>query len=315
MTSSLAVTNHFEGTTISTLVYLGRPVWIARDIGVALGYTQRGKRLASKITGDWADEFIDGVDYQILGSAELSGLREKVVDIDERELKGTESVPLENQRGLLVLFEPGLYLALVKTRKPIGRRLRRFFAQEVMPQLARTGRYLPDGNLLQSSVATSLALYSNSEPLPGYEPTRLEQAAALCNFLANAERKGMLSPEVKTAYQLLVTQLALNTNLAPLMPVVEDVWLSPTEIAERFSITPQRLGRLITALGIRGKEGFSRKIINKAKGHARSVESYLYCPRAVELLRQSLESACRPIPEDTPEETKTLSTDDVEGES
>ena len=43
-----------------------------------------------------------------------------------------------------MLFESGLHLVLAKTDQPIGRRLRRFLVDEVLPQIARTGAFQPD---------------------------------------------------------------------------------------------------------------------------------------------------------------------------
>ena len=46
----------------------------------------------------------------------------------------------------LVRMQPvcGLHLVLAKTNLPIGKRLRRFLVDEVLPQLVRTGRYAPE---------------------------------------------------------------------------------------------------------------------------------------------------------------------------
>jgi hypothetical protein len=54
--SSDLVRLNFEGSTLTTLRYQGRPCWIAREVGTLLGYAQAGKRLATKVTGDWSEE-------------------------------------------------------------------------------------------------------------------------------------------------------------------------------------------------------------------------------------------------------------------
>ena len=43
----------FRGNTVHTLTLDGRPAWIAREIGEALGYAREGKRLVNKIKGEW----------------------------------------------------------------------------------------------------------------------------------------------------------------------------------------------------------------------------------------------------------------------
>lgn len=124
----------FEGRPLVTLTHDGRPCWVARHIGARLGYSHGGKRLPNKILGEWADEFIEDVDYAFLTGDDLSALR---------AVSGIETVPHHARRGLLILFESGLHLVLVKTRSPLGRLLRRFLVDQVLPQIARTGRFDP----------------------------------------------------------------------------------------------------------------------------------------------------------------------------
>lgn len=278
MNSLQQICSQFEDHTITTLTYQGRPVWIAREIGVVCGYTQGGKRLATLISTEWADEYIEGIDYLLVTGSELAGLSELLS-------KGTQHVPFENRRGLLLLLEPGLYLALVKTRKPIGKRLRRFLVEHVLPQLARDGRYLPEHTAM-----------TESEPV---EPKLLDvrrveleerqfQVSELRTTLANLEQLGCISPEVQAAIQVCTAEVALGTELTPLKPVVADGWLSPSEIASQLGVTAHRVGLTITALGLRGVDGLSRTILNKARGHNRTVASYTYCPAAIDQIEAEL---------------------------
>ena len=75
-TAITTITNEFEGCEITTLTYRGKPAWIAREIGAAIGYSHGGKRLAGNITSDWASEFIEGHDYVLLTGSELADFRE-----------------------------------------------------------------------------------------------------------------------------------------------------------------------------------------------------------------------------------------------
>ena len=60
MTHLVRLESDFEGKPLVTLTHDGRLAWVARQVGAALGYANRGKRLVNKITSDWADEFIAG---------------------------------------------------------------------------------------------------------------------------------------------------------------------------------------------------------------------------------------------------------------
>ena len=135
------ITNQFEGKSITTLEYDGRPCWVAREIGAAMGYVDDGKRLVTRIRGEWSSELIVGKDYKLVQGKELAEFR--------AFFKGTDSVPLKSNRGFILLFESGIHLACLKTNKPIGRRLRRFIVDEVLP------RYRPDG-LVQSREAAKI---------------------------------------------------------------------------------------------------------------------------------------------------------------
>lgn len=129
--------HEFEGQPLVTLTWEGRPCWVARHIGARLGYSHEGKRLPNKVLGEWADEFIPGHDYALLQGEDLATFHAAVA------AAGMPSAGL-GRGSLLVLFESGLHLVLAKTNLPIGKRLRRFLADEVLPQLARTGRYAPE---------------------------------------------------------------------------------------------------------------------------------------------------------------------------
>ncbi len=115
----------FEERRFATLTIDGRAAWVAREIGTVLGYTHDGKRFVSRIRGEWADEFIAGHDYTLLEGDALAAIKPHLGDDYQRV------------NSLLVLFETGLMLGLTLTSRPVGRRLRRFLADEVLPKLAR----------------------------------------------------------------------------------------------------------------------------------------------------------------------------------
>jgi prophage antirepressor-like protein len=169
MTALISLKSCFEDRTLTTLELDGRPCWIAREVGRTLGYEQEGLRFVTQITGRWADELIEGVDYRIVRGEELKAIKELLGTFDDtgsvssncvhdpgsvstkagvapeldtpERFDDTGSVPSRVNRQLLVLFESGLHIACLKTTKPLGRKLRRFLATEVLPQLARTGEY------------------------------------------------------------------------------------------------------------------------------------------------------------------------------
>ncbi len=287
MTGMVCLRSEFEHHPITTLTYKDQPAWIAREIGSAIGYSHGGKRFANKVTGDWSDEFLLGIDYIVVEGDDLAAF--KAAD----EL-GTESVP-SRTRSLVLLFESGLHLGLIKTRKPVGQRLRRFLVEQVMPQLARAGRYRPELQLAEDgALAARCAALAGRElrvlrPLP--RDDRRLQVATLQRTITTLHELGTIGDELRSTFEVVAAEIATGRNLAMLKPATEDDWQSPSEIASRLGVTANRVGRTITALELRGnKPGLARAVLNKAKGHDKTVTSYIYSPVAVVLIEARLRS-------------------------
>lgn len=281
MNELIRLRNVFEDKPLTTLTVHGRPAWIAREVGAAIGYAQRGKRFATKISGDWSNEFMEGQDYQVLSGSELRLFNKLWAE-------GTGTGPFRSNRGLLILFESGLHLALVKTHKPEGVRLRRFLADQVLPQLVRTGEYSPDREVI-GGVVVSLDLARPVEGLASRREARLAQQAVtrerwvdLCDRKLKVgalhrviDRAPVLSEEVVAALEVSAAEIALGADLGALKPETER-WVTPSEIAKRWGVSPQKVGRIISSLRMRGDDRFSKRVLTKAKHVDRVVVSFLY---------------------------------------
>jgi prophage antirepressor-like protein len=168
----------FQGRALTTIMYKGRPCWIAREVGAVLGYEQEGRRFVTQVCKEWADEFLPGTDSAVLEEQELRDLKE----LCTAAVHGFTS-------SLLVLFESGLYLALAKTSKPAGKALRRFLADEVLPQIARDGSYLPDraAQIPMSMILRQLTDAWTGLDVPG--SSRAPLAAASAHALAGENER------------------------------------------------------------------------------------------------------------------------------
>lgn len=156
------IQKEFEGHSITTLTYKGKPCWIAKEVGKVLGYALGGRRLVSKIHADWADEFIEGEDHLDLTGSELSEFK-SLLEVD------TKVVSTYSPK-ITLLFETGINMVMAKTSKPIGKRFRRFMISEVFTQISRDGAYLPDrkvenGQLVESTTPTPTPTSSTSPTL------------------------------------------------------------------------------------------------------------------------------------------------------
>lgn len=135
-----ALIREFEGHSLTVLWREGRPYWIAREVGAAMGY-EDGSKLVDLIGDEWADEFIEGTDFvRVSGAAAAEILRAVATNDSIENAETTNPRNTGNGRGarrVLLLSESGVNLAAIKTRKPAGKRLRRWLASEVLPSIAR----------------------------------------------------------------------------------------------------------------------------------------------------------------------------------
>ncbi len=174
------ISSEFEGRILTTLMYDGRPCWIAREIGRFLGYSRDGRRLAAKITGGWSEHLIEGYDYAVLQGSELETFRAALLVGD------TGTRPSRSHRRLVLLYEPGLHLVLARTSKPVAHRLRHFLVDEVLPHL------LPRAN---ASAGVSANASANREESAGANASAdREESAGAC---ANADREESAEPRVE----------------------------------------------------------------------------------------------------------------------
>lgn len=291
MSDIIKAVHRFDDHRVTTLSYRGRHAWLAREIGGALGYAYDGKRFASQITREWAGEFIDGKDFAVLTGTEAADLVGAVSE-------GTETVPLGSNRGVLILFESGLYLALAKTEKEAGIRFRRFMVDEVMPQVARTGAFKPKDAPPPAARQCEFAFVAVPVPVAVSVPTvalaRERRLAAQHNLRARKFQvetlRGTVSalaamqqidPTTRAAYEVAAAEIALGQELPELRPVAFERWYSPTQIAKMAGVTPQAVGLAITRLGLRGVEGMSRSVVTTAKHADKLVYSWVYADDAV----------------------------------
>ena len=283
--SKLQAYNHvFEGTEIATIIYRGRPCWVATQVGTAIGYEQEGRRFRDRMLNEWAEEFIDGRDWEILKGDKLREFKELAEQSTVR-VHGFTS-------RLILLYESGLHLSLIKTRKPKGRALRRELADKVLPQLARDGRYDPERMVTPEGKLVDPAADEREDRRLSMQESELDlrrrqmEAGALLRLAGTMRSRGRIGEDILESLEVTAAEIESGRDLAALKPPADESlgWESPTSIANRMGVTRQRVGRTITALGLRDDPRFSRAIVN----NDRTVQSYLYSPDAVQRIEAAL---------------------------
>jgi len=270
----------FEGNEITGLWYKGQPCMLARDIGRALGYADNGKSLSRRLR-EWGEEFLDGIDIIRPTDAEWS---DTAIGGEFRPLASTP----------IFLTKSGVDLVCMKTSKPVGVRLRRQIADMDLIEYRQDA-----AGEFRAEVKPAGRVKSGQER---YE-ILLERERRLARKLDLDERRfklqalkdgvealgDFLSPEALQTLRIAALEIGTGLEMPLLKPVVEDDWLSPSQIAERLGVSANAVGRAITKLELRGNiAGMARAIMNKATSCDRNVVSYLYSPAAVARIQARL---------------------------
>jgi hypothetical protein len=256
------------------------PCWQAGEIAAILGLGGASE-LARRLAIDWAADAREGEHWIRIGELELDELR---FELGERGVIMTSS--LAEARSALLLLEPGLALAVARSSEPghpsAGRRLLAHVRERVIPDVAALGR--PSGSPFEREVASIMR-----ERL---ELERRRWAFGVLDGLCEAlEQHGEVDAEVIWAYRVVAAEIAVRGELWQLKPTIEHGWLSPKQIARRhLGVTGQRVGQVISLLGLRDSKFHSKAVLNKAAGRERAVVSHLYSPAAVGLIERELKS-------------------------
>lgn len=296
MTVLKKITNQFEGTDVTTIIYKGRPCWIAREIGNVLGYAGKGKRLVNNLTEKWSDEFIENHDYKILEGEELYLFREIAEVVTDPVPRGGEVNPdpvPSHSRHIFLLFEPGLHLCFAKTKKPIGKKLRRFLVDEVMPQLVRSGEYSPNREVVDDEVVEKEVMDRirfKSHALIREERLQRQQKAKAYRDLAELVRKSQrVTPEVAECYEIEAFEVLCDKDFSDIKPTNGGFWKGVSEIAYDLQDTIWAVGKATLKLGIRGNiPGICREIKLSEIRDGKPVMAYLYSPKAVKMIEKMI---------------------------
>ena len=271
-----ALVYEFEGVPLTQLEIDGRPAWIAREVATALGYVKPG-RLVETLRTRWADELIEGQDYLVLEGERLKPLKELV-----------PGSVMSRTPALLVLFESGLHLTLVKTPMPAGRRLRRFLVTEVLPKLVR------GQGLLASDLAVRreerLADRQDAQLAKWAFEERLQKATALRDAIEARRAAGELDRGEHAAWLAYIAELVNGADLPSVRGPIPAGWSTPTQIGFRLGVTAHRVGRAITRLGLRrSHSGLAKPRIFDRNG--KPLIAWIYSPEAEDLIAADLAAA------------------------
>lgn len=132
------VRNAFEGHEITTFTFQGQPMVLAGQVGEALGYAD--KVLVDTLTSNWSDEAIEGKDWVRITNGNLRDLKALLgpVGISPTGENLTPPSPIPDRAAhVIALTQSGFGFVCIKTEKPLGKKLRREWADRIFPRLMR----------------------------------------------------------------------------------------------------------------------------------------------------------------------------------
>lgn len=181
--------------------------------------------------------------------------------------------------------ESGMYALVMGSRLESAKRFKRWVTHEVLPAIRKTGSY----SAAAATPANDVKLLT-ARRLEAKE--RRLNAELLMRTLKIINEAKPLHVDVFVATAAVVAETAAGRELPALKPKTDGEWMTPTQIAEQLGVTATRVGLTITDLNIRGNfEGVARAVLNKAAHSDKTVTTYQYTPKAVEMIRARLEEA------------------------
>ncbi len=267
----------FEGLSLVTLACDHEPAWLASEIARIVELDEQG--LIERLAERWAERCPSGA-LVYLGRGQA---RELIEQLDRAHVVLATT---QRRRPLVLLRAIAIdeLVALVDT--PAARRLRNHLHERVIPEFhawERAARAL-EQPLLSSDAVTIAGNRLEFE-------RRCFEAAVLERLLDRLEHAGLVDGDLLTTYRVVASELALGGRLSDFAEELAHGWATPTQIAARWQgLTPMRVGKLITSLGLKGSRAHSRAFLNKARGHDRTVITHVYSPAAVALVERELRS-------------------------
>lgn len=223
----------------------------------------------------------------------ISKHRDAVARLDDDE-KSTRPLRLDGwsqARAVAVVNEPGLYTLILGSQKPEAKAFKRWVTHDVLPTLRKNGRYeTPAAPPKEDKLA--LAWERERRLMRVVEMQERKLAAdSLTRLASKLAESGLVSKEQIAALEVKAAEAGAQFDGTKLLPVDKTPdWLAPAAIGELLGVSSAMVGRVVTALDLRGnKDGLARAVHNVAPGTHKEVTSYQYSPAAVERIRVELE--------------------------
>lgn len=211
----------------------------------------------------------------ICAPLEHTNPRKAVSDlVDEGDVTRRDTLTSSGVQSMNYVNESGMYALVLGSRLESAKRFKRWVTHEVLPTLRKTGRY---------EMPSTAATKTRAEAMLLNAKVRLHAIA-----LRTIDEIHVLTPladDALSAVKAAITESTIGKPLPALKPKTSIEWFTPTQIAERLGVSANRVGLIISELGIRGNiDGICRAVLNKAAHSDKTVISYQYSEKAIEMI-------------------------------
>lgn len=239
----------FEGSAVRVVGDAETPLFHSNDLCDVLGYANPHDAMARHVPED---------------------------DLVKREVIDS----MGRKQSSNFVTEAGMWALVMRANTEAAKRVQRWVTHEVLPALRKTGRYETSRQSDDVKTLTAKRLESKERRL---------SAEFLIKTLRTINKIRPLHPDAFAATAAAAIETVAGKEMPSLKPPTAEQWFTPTQIAEQLGVTPNRIGRAITELGMRGNiEGVARAVLNKAAHSDKTITTYQYSAKAVEAIARAV---------------------------
>ena len=213
-----------------------------------------------------------------------SNIRNLMQSVPEIWKGNKRIITLGGEQEMLCLTEQGVYFFLGRSDKPKALPYQMWIAGDVVPSIRQTGSYS-----VRHSDARDIEL--RMKELEDHKRDQDLRGAQILQSMIDKELFPV-TPETRTVFAHEVFKLVTGHSYLGMLPESTEKYYTATEIGEAVGITPNKVGRIAKANGLKAPEGesneFGRWIFSKSKYSSREVSSFIYSENALDWFRNYL---------------------------
>lgn len=194
---------------------------------------------------------------------EISNANPSRFDIDEKGVHKMYTPTNGGMQRLTYINEPNLYRVIFRSNKVEARQFQDWVFNEVLPTIRKTGS-------------------SNTKPTELTAKEKVECLNILMSIFGD-----VLSKEAKETILVTTSENLLGLDLG-YRPQVQKTYTA-TQIGEQLGISANKVGKLTNTHNLK-TDKYGIRVLDKARGHSKQVETFRYYDNVIPVLKGILES-------------------------